>query len=461
MRKEPLTERVREGKHERLDLNGVGHVSCCLAHAVLVFAVLLFSASVSAQADRNIVFIAIDDLRVDAQAITPNLDTLAQQATVYSQAYTTALYCLPSRTTTMFGISPANHRVGLTQIFFNENTPEYQAIYGNPAILSLPEILGTNGYTTAVSGKVFHTPQPARWSLNGPAVPWSYLNTLPFLGPMAGLVNRGVFPANETHPDQAIADYAVNFIANHGIQDGPFFLGVGFFQPHLPWVAPQWAYDMYNGVTVTAHTPTPGDLDDEPPVAVKSYTQQLLSPGTPQETTLHQLIVDNAEEVNLTRAYLAAASHTDAMIGLVLSALAASPHASNTDVIIWSDHGYQLGEKFRWAKLSYHQPTVLVPLLIKSPMIPAGDVSQPVSLLDLAPTVLDLATGGTHPQFEGVSLRVGSSPVKIHHQYGEAVITGSDKTIDYDTRIPGNNDRAAYDLASDPLELINLVPPGC
>jgi len=426
------------------------------------YAVLLFMLSSQTLASRNILFISIDDMRVDPRAITPNLDALAAQATVYKNAYTIGLYCLPARTTVMFGTSPQTHQVGLNKIFFNEHTPEYQAVYDNPAMLSLPEILSDNGYTTAVTGKVFHTPEPNRWDHNGPAVPWGELVQLQYPNLISRLMNIGVYPAGETHPDQDIANYAINFIQNHSAQAGPFFLGVGFFQPHKPIVPPQTEIDRYNGLGILAHSPTPGDLDDEPALAVDSYTQQLFWAGTPLETSLHQIIVDSGMADDFTIKYLAAISHTDTMIGQVLTALAASPHAATTDVVLWSDHGFQLGEKFRWAKLSYHQPTVRVPFIIKSPTIPAGDVMTPVSLLDLPPTILDLAGIPASPQHEGMSLQAGSSPVEIFHKNGKATIVGDTKLIDYDQSLPGLTDVATYDLATDPEELTNLTPPiGC
>lgn len=414
-----------------------------------------------AEASRNIVFISIDDMRNHQQAITPNLDALAANSTVYTNAYATAVWCLPSRTTSLFGISPGNHRIGLYSLTGNPSTPEYQAVYNNPAVLSLPEMFSAQGYTTATTGKIFHIPQSDRWDINGPAETYDTAQ-LTFEGPLSTFIKRGVFPAHLTHPDQVSADWAVSFLQGPVSQQAPFFLAIGFNLPHLPLIPPQSAYDLYNGVTITPYTPVPGDLNDLPLIALERYTEQVLFEGEPFETTLHQLVVDTNEAEPITLAYLASISHTDAMIGLVLNALANSPHAANTDVIIWSDHGYQLGEKFRWGKRSFHEGSARAPLIIQAGAITPGTVTTPVSLLDLAPTAIDLGFGGTSTQFDGVSLVSGASLPRVYHEDGVAEINGNMKVIDYNEAVVSPYHLETYDLAADSEELTNLTPPpGC
>lgn len=423
----------------------------CSSRLGVLLLVLLCWLPAQASANRNILFISIDDMRVDTAAITPNIDALTSTSTVYSNAYTTALWCLPSRTTVMFGLSPATHQVGLPNTLPDYNSPPYTDIYNNPAIKALPELLSAAGYDTAATGKVFHDPQPSRWDVNGPIIDWpTFYN--PFdPRPDGTYMHEEVLGVGETHPDQVVADWAEQYIQS---ASGPFFLAVGFFQPHLPWIAPQWAYDLYP--SVTAHTPVAGDLSDESNKA-KNYAYEPLWGNTKQ----YDLIQTAGNADDLTRGYLAAISHTDAMIGQVLTALANSVHANNTDIVIWSDHGFHLGEKFHWRKRTYWEPTVKVPLIIKSPLLTAGVNSNPVSLLDVAPTVLDLAGVTPSTQFEGTTLRLGSSPVEIYNENGKATVVGTIKEIDYDQGMAGNFDRGKYDLSVDPQELVNLAPPGC
>ncbi len=417
----------------------------------LVALVCLFPGTASA--NRNILFIAIDDLRVEPNAITPNLDALATTSTVYTNAYTNSLWCLPSRTTVMFGLSAATHQVGLANQYPNYNAPPYTDIYDNPALKTLPELLSDAGYETAVTGKVFHDPQPSRWDVNGPAIDYDSFYDPYDPTPNGTFMTEGPLAEGVTHPDQVIADWAGQYIQS---ATGPFFLAVGFFQPHLPWIAPQWAYDLYP--SVAAHTPIAGDLDDESTDAKWYAAQPVWLPTNKQ----YDLIETAGSAEALTRGYLAAVSHTDAMIGQVLDALANSVHAGNTDVVVWSDHGFHLGEKYHWRKRTYWQQTVRVPLIIQAANIPPGVDNSEVSLLDLPPTVLDMAGVAPSAQFEGSTLRTSPhSPVEIYHDTGKATVLGGIKEVDYKQQQPGNMDRARYDLNIDPDELVNLVLPGC
>ncbi len=409
--------------------------------AWLVVALLLGFYVPMASASRNILFIIIDDMRHDPQAITPNIDILALESTRYNDAYASVPVCLGSRTTLMTGFKPSTHQVGLDGWDFSN----YDAVFNNPFITTLPQELSAAGYTTATMGKVFHSPEPSKWDISQPYTSITTLTEFGDPGPDGTYFFRLVMDPAETHPDQAVADWGSQFIDDYD-DTAPFFLAIGFEQPHVPWVLPQWAYDLYPAPV--PHVPVPGDLDDEPPEARKGREQ-------------YDSVLDAGEAANYTGAYLAAISHTDAMVGQVLTSLANSPHAVNTDIVLLSDHGYHLGEKFRWRKLTFWQPAVRVPLYIKSPAIAAGDVDIPVSLLDIPPTILALAGVAAEPQFEGISLTIGASPVEIYMRNGIATLSAGIKQIDYDIAQPGNSDRARYDLTIDADELNNIQPPGC
>lgn len=421
-----------------------------LSRQLAVAAALLLFLSPLANASRNILFIAIDDMRVEPQALTPNIDALAATSTRYNNAYTSVPSCVGSRMTVLTGLKPSTHGVGLT-VF---DLSGYHAMMNDPGVTTLPEEMSDHGYLSATMGKISHFPAPAKWDVAQP-----YVDTLtlynPFApGPDGTYLWASVLPPEETHPDQEVADWAEDFINNHSGPQ-PFFLAIGFYQPHIPWRVPQWAYDLYPNPTPGA--PIPNDMADEPAAAINLATE-LIYGNTPQYD-----IVENAgKRVDYTRAYLASISHTDAMVGQVLDALAQSPHAATTDIILWSDHGYHLGEKRHWRKMTFWEPAVKVPFYIKSPAIPAGDVTDEVSLLDLAPTVLDLAGAPVEPQFEGVSLVSGRSPVEIFYGDGKATVSAGTKSIDYDVNNVALDDIAEYYLPNDPLEQVNLTPPpGC
>lgn len=424
------------------------------------------TASADTPAPRNILFIAVDDLRnwvnyggdYAGAVHTPNIDALAAVSTRYLNAYATVPHCVGSRTSVMMGMSPASHHITAPIWGFGS---VYQAIYNNPARVSLPQVLSQNGYYTASTGKVFPVPLPDRWDEAGPTIDQSYFNVLWDPGPDNTYLNPGVQPQSEEHPDQTTANWAVNFISNYQRTE-PFFLAVGFHLPHIPWVVPQWAYDLYPIEEIVASTPAPDDLADEPAAAVA-----LVDPPN-NALSQYELIEYAGKAADYTRAYLASISHTDAMVGQLLAALAASPYANNTDVILWSDHGFHLGEKFHWGKNTLWDQSVKVPLLVSSPgnpNYPASDITSPVSLLDLAPTVLDLAGIAPFPQFEGAPLHdvVNRSPVEIYFNDGRAtILPGDRKIIDYNLQLnQGLRDLAAY-LLSDTQEENNLqYVPGC
>lgn len=416
---------------------------------LFVVAMVAWLAAPWAQASRNILFITIDDMRLDAQALTPNIDALAATSTNYTNAYATVPACIGSRASLLTGLKPSTHGLTVGSV----TTGQYNNFYNNPGLTTLPEELSAAGYYTATMGKVNHTAITANWDL---VQPYTSIQSYhdPFdPGPDGTFFNPLVLPPGDTHPDQAVANWAINFINTYA-GSGPFFLAIGFEQPHVPWVLPQSYYDMYPSPTY--HTPPPNDFNDEPTKAATLANQPVIG-GVPQ----HTVVVNAGKQQDYTRAYLAAMTHTDDMVGQVISALQASGFAGTTDIVLLSDHGYHLGEKAHWRKLTFWEPAVRVPFMINSPALSPGAVSTPVSLLDVAPTIMDLAGATAPAQFEGVSLVSGASPVEIYLEDGRATVTGSTKTIDYFLSIPGANHVVNYDLLADPGELVNLTPPGC
>lgn len=445
--------------------------SCALALAAITMVVPPAQAQPSG---RNILFIAVDDLRnwvnyagdYAGTVHTPNIDTLAAVSTRYLNAYTPMPQCVAARTSVMFGQRPSTH--GLDRVSFGPGDPRYDVIYSNPELLTLPEVMAAGGYFTAVTGKVFNSPLPERWNTSGPAINFSEFHNAFDPGPDNTFLNPQVLDASEEHPDQVTADWAVDFIANYpgsqaALLEQPFFLAVGFYQPHIPWRVHQSFYDLYPLAEVVVSEAVAGDLEDLPSTGVNHADQPILF-----SMTQHQVVEAAGKAREYTQAYLASISHTDAMVGQVLQALSLSPYADSTDIILWSDNGFHLGEKFHWRKLTFWEQAVKVPLLVSAPgnpNYPAGDVTDPVSLVDLAPTVLDLAGLPDFPQFEGAPLYDADnrSPAEVFLDGGMALISGATKVIDYNRTSPAANNRETYNLLVDPVELVNLTPPppGC
>jgi arylsulfatase A-like enzyme len=427
---------------------GVGFLSLC-------------SVNLQAQpTGRNILFIVVDDLRnwvgyagdYPGTVHTPNIDALAAQSTRYLNAYTTATHCLGSRTSVMMGMSPATHGVGFGRNIYSYIGPVYDAIYNNPAVVSLPQAL--TGYYSASTGKVFHTPEPSKWNENGPTPSVQALYNVWNPGPDGTYLYARELGNTDWVPDRDIADWASSFVTNYS-RTQPFFLAVGFNLPHQPWFVPQWAYNYYP--QLTAPVPIVGDMNDEPALAVELAGAPRFIPTVTQ----YQMVQNAGKATDYTRAYLAGITHTDAMIGQVLAALANSPHASNTDIVLWSDHGFHLGEKYHWQKFTLWEQSVRVPLLVRSPMYPPGNVTTPVSLLDLAPTVMDIAGLEPLAQFEGAPLRDTEhhSPIEVYLGAGKATVSGGWKVVDYDLTVPGIDDMAVYWVDMDRKEKNNLVIP--
>jgi arylsulfatase A-like enzyme len=185
--------------------------------------------------------------------------------------------------------------------------------------------------------------------------------------------------------------------ALHEDFDQPFFMSVGFFRPHVPlYVPPSW-FELYDADTLTLPRSPKSDLNDIP--------NNFLGINDYAVAPTHAKVVQHGKQRGLTHAYLASISFVDHCVGVVVDALKSSPHAENTIVVLWSDHGFHLGEKQHWAKRTLWQESTRVPLLISGPAINSGKpCQQPVSLIDIYPTLVELCKLPMNPHLEGLSL---------------------------------------------------------
>ena len=396
--------------------------------------VFLCALTVSAAAKPNVLFISVDDWNDwvgafgDNQAITPNLDKLAARGVAFRYAHASAVYCAPSRTSLMTGRNPFT-----TGCYRDE--PHF-APQNHPELKDLAMWFRESGYHTAGGGKIYHH-MPGfidmrgwdnyfHWSETGKAKGW-HLDSwgegspLPPELPASPIAKYLYDEMKRKKPDQdpkklnshmewavlpdedeenmadtICANWAAEFLRTYE-DEKPFFLGFGTYAPHKPNFVPQKYFKMNPLSDVEQPQMHPGDLDDLPPILRKRALARKNSIDTP----LRKL---NAG-TKAVRGYLAALSYADAMVGRVLDALAKSPHAENTIVVLWSDNGYHLGEKGAWAKHTLWERTSNVPYLWAGPGIAQGEaVDTTVSLLDTFPTLLDLCGLPKNPQNEGVSL---------------------------------------------------------
>tara|TARA_A100001391_G_scaffold204777_2_gene201725 strand:+ start:210 stop:1727 length:1518 start_codon:yes stop_codon:yes gene_type:complete len=347
----------------------------------------------------NVLFIAIDDMNDwtgflggHPQAHTPNMDALARRGVNFTNAHCVAPACSPCRLGLLYGVEPFHS--GLYPFYNHDKIQPWITEH----YTSLPKTLRDQGYQTYGAGKIFHssTHYDIDWS-DYHQVQKTKLVYAPEQGYQIGKSDKMAFcpttnPLTE-HPDYQVADYGIEVLSDK--HDQPFFLAVGIVKPHLAFVCPEQFFEMIEQ-PVQAPLIRNGDLADVPWA------------GRSMANLGDDFKFRNDEAWQRVRhAYLACITWADFNIGRVLDALAASPHAKNTVVVVWSDHGYHLGEKRSFRKFSLWEEATRVPLIIYDPRRHVGEPEncvEPVSLIDLYRTITELA-GVEAPQYvDGDSL---------------------------------------------------------
>ena len=379
-----------------------------MKHSLL--ALFLLSISVfSARTEKplpNILFLAIDDqndwigcMQGHPQIQTPHIDRLAKQGTLFVNAHCQSPLCNPSRTSLMTGLRPSTTGVYGLQ-------PWFRTIPRFAGHVTLPQALKSFGYDTYTCGKIYHggsgrRPKDQEFDVIGVgagvgAKPPKKLVKTPNPHP---LVDWGTFPhKDEDKGDWAVASWAVKTLAERKNQskENPFFLSVGFFLPHVPCYATQKWFDLYPEETLKLPPFLAGDREDTP--RFSWYLHWKLP--EPRKKFLDI----SGEWKNHVRSYLACTSFVDSQIGRVLTALQENGFADNTIVVLWSDHGYHIGEKEITGKNTLWDRSTNVPLIFAGPGIRQGICKRPAELLDMYPTLLDLLGKPVDPKLEGHSL---------------------------------------------------------
>jgi len=348
----------------------------------------------------NVLFIAIDDMNDwigclggHPDSKTPNLDRLAARGVLFTRAYCSAPACNPSRASLMTGILPSTSGV------YNNNQPWRPVLRD---AVTLPQHFTAHGYLSIGGGKIYHGgfPDPASWAdyfpsqtKNTPGDP------LPPKRPLNG-INAGHFDWGPMDvPDSDMGDYKVVDWASEQLskrRDTPLFLGCGIFKPHLPWYIPPKYFQAYPQDKVTLPNVKADDLDDVPPMGRKI--------AKPEGD--HKKVIDHNQWRNAVSSYLAAIAFADAQVGRLLDAFDKSPYAQDTIIVLWSDHGWHLGEKLHWRKFALWEEATHNILMVVAPGVtrPGGRCDHPVSLLDVYPTLLDLCGLTPRKELEGRSL---------------------------------------------------------
>lgn len=366
----------------------------------------LLTAAFVVAADRpNVLMIAVDDLRIDLGCYgspdvkTPNIDRLAARSLQFNRAYCQQAVCNPSRASLLTGRRPDDLRIWNLATHFREHHPQ---------IVSLPQCFRQQGYFTQGIGKIFHN---WRQQIEGDPIAWSVPQQLHYNTHYADTPRvAGELPPNlasvgrnecrdvpdEAYFDGRVAEAAVEALARIAEADQPFFLAVGFWKPHLPFNAPKKYWDLFDRdrLSIVQRREPPAGV---PEIALHD-SRELLNRLKRRPT--------EADVRELRHGYVAAIAYLDAQIGKLLDALEQTAAADSTIIVFWSDHGFHLGEHDLWCKTSNFELDARVPLLIAAPgMQLAGTATnQLVELLDVYPTLIDLAGLEPPPGLQGRSL---------------------------------------------------------
>jgi arylsulfatase A-like enzyme len=448
-------------------------------------------------AQPNVLFIAIDDLNDwvgclggHPQAKTPNIDRLAKRGMLFTNAHCAAPLCNPSRAAVFSGRQPFE-----TGVFANDET-NIRTI--RPDLVLIPQHFQRAGYSTFGCGKLLHQTSRGlfdedlfpdlRW---GPLEP-KQVDYTADEQPSKGTANPRhvtdfhgqeiVLPLNRMPSDRAPqsragesfdwgpfnaedADMGDGQIATWAAErlrrshDKPFFIGVGFYRPHIPLFAPKKYFDLFADLDVQLPPVKSDDLNDLSDAA-KARALEAETAGA------HATVAKYKQWQAAVKAYLACIAFVDAQVGKLLDALHSSPNAGNTIVVLWGDHGWHLGEKQHWGKWTGWQRATHVPLVIAPPRDATGDFkigakcAEPVSLLDIYPTLIDCCS---LPAIENLSGRTLVPLMRDPNQKTDRVVLTTFDRGNYSVMASrwhyiryADGSEELYDLDADPHEWTNL-----
>ena len=457
----------------------------CLAAGIGVSLAANCAAQQPPNLPRNVLMIVTDDCNCDLGCYghdlvqSPNIDRLAERGVRFSRAYAQYPVCNASRSSFMTSLYP-----GQTGVFSNKGDLRDK----NPNVVTLSQMFRNHGYTAARVGKIYHYGVPnqigtdghddlASWDIrvNPRGIDRELHDQIHCILPGAAAKSKlggtlswlSVPDESIHHTDGQGATAAVDLLKKmHPEETGrPFFLAMGFYRPHTPYVAPERHFDRYDRQAIQPVLEKPGDRDDIPVAALHDRPGQ------------RELTVDQRREI--IQAYYASISLMDEQLGRVVGAVNELNLADNTVIVFLSDHGYHLGAHGLWQKSDLFEGSCRVPLIIVEPAAkqPGHVVSSPVELVDLYPTLADLCNVRAPDHIKGISLsgvvqKADSSPReaalsmtvsrarKMHPEFT------SDEVVGYSIRTAryrythwgeGKYGHELYDYQTDPDEYANLA----
>jgi iduronate 2-sulfatase len=438
--------------------------------------ITLYVPAHASEPRRNVLFIISDDLNNflgcygDPLAKTPNIDRLAERGVRFDRAYCSFPLCGPSRNSMLTGLYPNSTGILANGQVFRQTIPDQ---------VSLPQAFRREGYFAARIGKLYHYNVPNSIGTNGHDDPGSWelelnpagvdrLEEHPHIfslvpNQFGGVLSWYASPKSDEHHTDGLmaadADWVLERCARN--KNRPFFLAVGFFRPHTPYVAPQrpW-FEMYDEQQMPVVQGIEDDRADIPAAGLAS-----------QKKEQEQMTDDLRRQCR--QAYYASISFMDAQVGRVVESLERHGLANETVIVFTSDHGYHMGEHGLWQKMSLFEESSRVPLLIVAPGVTSrgGVAATPVSHIDLYPTLAELCGITTPDNLQGQSLvPILRDTTESGRGWALTQVTrgnpGSGRFFGYSLRTPrwrytewdeGRQGRELYDHDNDPRELTNLA----
>ena len=415
----------------------------------------------------NVLMISIDDMNDWAGCLanfpnvkTPNIDRLASKGILFTNAHCQAPICAPSRASLLTGLQP--YSTGLYYQFTDKNIRKSSDRAANSVFM--PDYFEQHGYKSMGVGKIFHGGDQLKvFDQYGGIFPkmkfGPYLDERVNYDPSWFTHKRGTVTDwspidmdDSEMSDYKIAEWAVNKLDEQ--HDKPFFLCVGFVRPHVPWYVPKKWFDLFPLEDIKTPPYKPDDLDDVPEISRKLHEM----PAMPKT----EWLIKNQKWKSMIQAYLACMTFVDYQVGKVLDALENSSYADNTIIVLWSDHGYHLGEKNRTCKHSLWQRSTHVPLIFAGAGAKSGSkCNKAVGLIDIYPTLIDWCglpekkDMDGHDLMELVQHPEKEWPYPAMTSYGYMNVSLIKDNFHYIQYRDGSME--LYDMDKDPNEWYNLV----
>jgi arylsulfatase A-like enzyme len=448
--------------------------TCFLAGCLLSQALCL---SLNAADQPNVLFIAVDDLRLQSplfgqnQMITPGLNRLASEGVSFSRAYCSVPVCGASRASLMSGVRPKQDR------FWNYYTRKDRDL---PDVPSIAKWFKEHGYTTVSNGKIYHTADDDQeawsekpWKRPQVGVGWQGYQKKESIAMVEANRTKDkphqvIGPATEDaegddtlYHDGVLAEKAISDLKRFAESGEPFFLGVGFWKPHLPFTAPKKYWDLYDPEDIQL-ADNPFKPKGAPSAAMHNFGELRNMYGdTPKSGPVSDELARR-----LVHGYFACVSYSDAQINKLLDTLEETGLAENTIVVVWGDHGFHLGEHGLWCKHANFDRTMNAPLIVKAPGMKADVKTSAITeFIDIYPTLCELAGLPLPDHLDGQSFVSELQNPDNHfkdfaysrYHWGESII--SDRFIYTEwTRKSGKlYGRMLFDHKTDPKENVNVA----